>query len=160
MQQLNELRKGNLLEDQVGNIIKVDGIGKKGFSSSDFVGSKYSLRNEFQTFPIKLTKQWLEEYGFEEKKTKHKDYNVFTLPNATDNKKSFEVWINKSTDKIEYTVNNKPTNIILTEYVHNLQNAFHICSGYELKHPEYDKIIVKERSLRATPGMMSIVSRF
>jgi hypothetical protein len=61
----NELRIGNLVQDQNGNLLKVIGLTTESKSLYVVDRSKFPLPQGWKDEPIPLTEDWLLKFGFE-----------------------------------------------------------------------------------------------
>lgn len=93
--------------------------------------------------PIPLTEEILIKAGFESWGTvicnDYEQFHRFVLHNAIDGSSNFEVHIINSmyggnyVREFAYSIDSNRQHINCTNYLHNLQNAFHQASGTELK---------------------------
>lgn len=139
-----EIRIGNLLKwgDESEEIIKVTGIyiDEEIGDIVKFEGGGAQL-DEFIAIP--LTEEILIKAGFESWGTvicnDYEQFHRFVLHNAIDGSSNFEVHIINSmyggnyVREFAYSIDSNKQHINCTNYLHNLQNAFHQASGTELK---------------------------
>jgi hypothetical protein len=130
---VNELRIGNLVtEPSCGNVISISAHGILEIENSKGV-----------VLPILLTEEWLIKFQFENwgrvEVNEYEYYYRWVLNNVIDGSSNYEVHIihsnygNQKHVEILYSIDNDERQTVFnTEYVHTLQNAFYLASGFEL----------------------------
>ncbi len=133
-----ELRIGNLAQDQNGNILEVRGIKVGNIHYYVIDRSKYPLNEGWQAEPIPLTEEWLLKFGFEceediffklpfpENISWCRDF-AFILFNGVFGGVEIITYHDKSKQKVfhEHTV--------YIKHVHQLQNLYYALTGEELE---------------------------
>lgn len=148
----NELRLGNFVKDRGGKVIRIDflehiqnGYDTK-FGQLIFLeGNEVHPMTEYTDYaePIPLTEEWLLKFGFENWGTivcnQYEKYQRWVLYNIIEGTSNFEVHIIESTyggsnDKeICYSIDQDQRQWVQnTEFVHNLQNSYFLCTKQEL----------------------------
>jgi hypothetical protein len=138
----NQIRLGNWVyykDDTIAVVSKISSIGDR---ISVCVGiNQYNGIGKFS--PIPLTVYLLQKFGFEfwgvKSVNEHEKYNRWVLYNVIDGTGNFEVHIvytnygGQNKIEIRYSIDDDEHQYIhQTEFVHNLQNAFYQCTGFEL----------------------------
>lgn len=123
----NELRIGNLFQDQNENLLKVSEINEENQVFKVVDRTKFPLPNGWKAEPIPLTEEILLKCGFEKKDESY----VFGA-----NKQHRLRWINKITG-FEHRIVSLSYNVAIYDlhikYLHQLQNLYFALTGEELK---------------------------
>jgi len=94
---------------------------------------------------IPLTRNWLISFGFEHygvvRVNEYESYSRWVLRNIIDGTSNFEVHVINSnyggieSKEICFSIDNDERQYVKeTSFVHNLQNCFYQCTGFELTH--------------------------
>jgi len=111
-----QLRIGNFLHDRRYRLCKVKELGVGTIYAPAIEGSITSIPNK----PIMLTEGWLLKMGFE-----------FRSDGKYYHKKFDRSWVKIDSIITKY-YGNASGNIVMIDYVHQLQNTFYIMTGEEL----------------------------
>lgn len=120
----NNFRVGNLLEDRVGRLCRVETITlKEGFKAPAIKGGMTSLPNK----PIPLTEEWMVNFGFTQNPKKSPSFWQIESGSSSIsiNPNNGVVWIYNPMDEAY-----NPNTLIC--YVHELQNFCYSLMGKEL----------------------------
>lgn len=118
----NEIRIGNLMQDQQGNILKVIGIVEGSISYHVVDRSKFPLENGWSAFPIPLTEEILLKARFE------KDIESLFYRNNFIIAKTKTRWA-------FYHNGLTGGELVRIDYLHELQNLIFALMGEEIKIP-------------------------
>lgn len=140
-----DLRIGNLVEHE-GEFYEIHSIAKV-FPTLNTIKFGIGVIDWININPIPLTADWLIKFGFEnwgeEVCNEYEKYDRWVLHNVVDGTSNFEVHIIHSNyggvyhKEICFAIDDDERQFIHeTDYVHNLQNAFHFCVGFELTQIE------------------------
>ena len=113
--ELNELRIGNWIIDEIGRNVKVESISEWGINLVPGFGWDISWR------PVQLTEEWLLKFGF----FKYNNAYVLEKPNENIMNFKFSIWSDFTYNSSEFPVELK--------YVHQLQNLYFALTGTHLK---------------------------
>ena len=111
----NELRFGNLLQDRLGNLCRVEEINKNEFKAPTIHGPITAIPNK----PIILTETWLIKFGFK------KNNNWFSND-------LFEIDIESRGLHVRLIMGGSSKYLLHIKYVHQLQNLYFALTGEEL----------------------------
>jgi len=114
----SDLRIGNLVNDQNGNLLKVIGLTTESKSLYVVDRSKFPLPKGWKDEPIPLTEEWLKRFGFE---------NTSSFGTEYYDKGKLVICQEDGLDYIEDLTN------VNIKHVHQLQNLYHALTGEELK---------------------------
>lgn len=140
---VNELRIGNLVQDEHGDVQYVYRIWKGGAElASDMDGSDDLDYNEDEMFGVPMTKEWLYKFGFELNgvyASMRLSLNELNESNRTFivvcPDKTGDGWIEIITKRgttQDPTYTELQGNILLLKYVHQLQNLYFALANKEL----------------------------
>jgi hypothetical protein len=115
----NELRIGNLIFNDFGEVEPIYGVDEKGILTK-VEENGWSMC--FKPKPIPLTEEWLLKFGFEH--IKNNWYNIFAVNNT------FNVYL--FSDNEGFRVEIVSQSITVLKYVHQLQNLYFALTGEEL----------------------------
>ena len=82
---------------------------------------------EHELIPIEITSEWLVKLGFINSRSRE-EYSVFEIKIGDDIFAVWHVWNNDAF----YAIRFKNCDVIIVEYVHQLQNLYYILTGSEL----------------------------
>ncbi len=136
-----DLRIGNLVKHE-DEIYKIHSIAKV-FPTLDTIRFGVGVIDWNNITPIELTTEWLVKFGFENWGVKvcneYEKYDRWVLHNVVDGTSNFEVHIinsnygNVEHKEICFAIDDDERQFVHeTDFVHNLQNAFYHCVGFEL----------------------------
>jgi len=127
-----ELRIGNLLQDQKGNLLIVCEIRQDGYTTSVVDRSKFPLQKGWKADPITLTEDWLIKLGFhinengEPEKDTVEGMDIALSITINTHHYKFSPWFVNKQNLTYYIMG------VDIEYVHQLQNLYFALTGNEL----------------------------
>ncbi|HWR94057.1 MAG TPA: hypothetical protein VN192_02530 [Flavobacterium sp.] len=134
----NNLRIGNLVKDDEGNIVKVERINSDNIKEFTIV-SKDGKLYPSNIYPIKLTEQWFKDFGFFD--------IVYAFDMNIERELLFRVIVTKGgfypSVIQEPEVSNECVSIVglqRLDYVNDLQNLWYALKGEELELVQLKKI--------------------
>ena len=122
----NELRLGNLLQDDNGNIMTVEELKVDGLICRVIDREKYPLPQGWHCQPIPLTEEWLLKFGFEHAYTSsYPEYTRYCINSFSVSSWGKQKLICLGDFESEYDIE--------IQHVHQLQNLYFALTGEELK---------------------------